>query len=242
MDLRIHKDIAGTVGAPVLLAGWPGMGSVAIGAVSYIRRKLDAVPFAEFDLAEHVIPKTVVIKESLIRFPDAPTAVFYYVEESDLILYEDSTKPQAEGADAAEFTRQILDVAQRLKVQAIYTGSAYANPASHKEPVRVFGVANRAELRDKVLSEGAEPLQQGGISGLNGLLLGYAGLRRIPAACLLATMPQYAMGVPNPKASREIIRILSRVLGLQLDMDELDESVDAAETTLDELAEGKTNQ
>ena len=83
-------------------------------------------------------------------------------------------------------------------------------------------------------------MQKGGISGLNGLLVGYAGLRHIPAACILATMPQYAMHVPNPKASREIVRFLSRVLGLQLDMDELDESVVDAEKTLDKLAERKS--
>ena len=50
-------------------------------------------------------------------------------------------------------------------------------------------------------------------------------------------MPQYAINVPNPKASTEIVRFLSRVLGLQLDMDELDESVVDAEKTLDKLVE-----
>ena len=234
MELKIQKDIAGEVSAPILLAGWPGMGSVAISAVNYMRRKLDAVLFAEFDLTEHVTPKTVVIEESLLRLPDEPNGVFYHVENSDLLIFEDST--QVEGTAAMELTSQILDVAKRLNVQAIYTGSAFVNPTSHKEPSRVFGVANRAELRDRLFSEGAEPFQKGHISGLNGLLPGYAGLRQIPAACILATMPQYGIHVPNPKASREIVRFLCRLLGLELDMDELDESVDAAETILEKLA------
>ena len=185
MELKTHKDITGEVSAPILLAGWPGMGSVAIGAMSYMRRKLDAVPFAEFDLTEHVTPKTVVIEESLLRLPDEPNGVFYHVENSDLLIFEDSIWPQVEGTAATELTGQILDVAERLNVQASYTGSAYVMPTSHKEPVRVFGVANRAELRDKLFSEGAEPLRQGHISGLNGLLPGYACLRQIPAACIL---------------------------------------------------------
>ncbi len=97
-------------------------------------------------------------------------------------------------------------------------------------------VANSVELRDKLYLEGAETLEQGQISGLNGLLPGYAGLREIPAACVLASMPQYGTHVPNPKASRGIVRFLSRLLGLQLDMEELDESVAAADLILEKLA------
>ena len=216
------------------------MGSVAIGAISYIRRKLEAVPFAEVDLSEHWTPKSVVIEESLVEIPDGSAHMFYYVPNANLLIFEESTGPQVEGDVASELTKQILDVAEQLSVKAIYTGSAYAMPASHKESVRVFAVSTQPELRDSLFSEGAEPMEKGQISGLNGLLVGYAGVRHIPAACILATMPQYANNVPNPKASREIVRFLSQVLGLQLDMDELDESVDAAEKTLDKLAERKT--
>ncbi len=240
MKIEVQKDITEELSAPVLLAAWSGMGSVAIGAISYIRRKLEAVPFAEIDLSEDWTPKSVVIEESLVKFPDGSGQVFYYVPNANVLIFEASTGPQVEGEAASELTKQILDFAEQLGVKAIYTGSAFVNPASHKEPVEVFAVATQPELRDSLFSEGAKPMQKGGISGLNGLLVGYAGLRHIPAACLLATMPQYAINVPNPKASTEIVRFLSRVLGLQLDMDELDESVVDAEKTLDKLVERKT--
>ena len=90
------------------------MGSVAIGAISYIRRKLEAVPFAEVDLSEHWTPKSVVIEESLVEIPDGSAHMFYYVPNANLLIFEESTGPQVEGDVASELTKQILDVAEQL--------------------------------------------------------------------------------------------------------------------------------
>ena len=38
MRVRLHQDIK--TEEPILLAGWPGMGNVGIGAVDYLRREL----------------------------------------------------------------------------------------------------------------------------------------------------------------------------------------------------------
>ena len=72
---------------------------------------------------------------------------------------------------------------------------------------------------------GAKPMEGGHISGLNGLLLGFAEKKGIEALCLLATIPQYAIGIPNPKASSAIIDILSRILNIQVDLRELNEHI-----------------
>jgi hypothetical protein len=63
----------------------------------------------------------------------------------------------------------------------------------------------------------------GHISGLNGLVLAAAAARGIRAACLLATIPQYAVSLPNPKASRAIIEALQRIAGFKIDFAEIDE-------------------
>jgi hypothetical protein len=63
----------------------------------------------------------------------------------------------------------------------------------------------------------------GHISGLNGLMLGYAGERGIGSVCLLATMPQYAIGLPNPRATKAIIEALQKTLRFNISLEELDE-------------------
>ena len=111
-------------------------------------------------------------------------------------------------------------------------------PISHKQEVQVLGVANRSSLRDTLEPHGVEILQQGHISGLNGLLLGFAGLRDIEAACLLATMPQYAIQMPNPKASRAIVQVFESLLGIDVDLSEIDEAAEQINRSMGEI-EGK---
>jgi len=65
-------------------------------------------------------------------------------------------------------------------------------------------------------------MEGGQISGLNGLLLGYAAVKDIEGICLLATMPLYAVNLPNPRASKALLEVLVRALGVEVDMTELD--------------------
>ncbi|MDP6776172.1 MAG: PAC2 family protein [Candidatus Latescibacteria bacterium] len=236
MNLKINRDISGEIESPALLAGWPGMGNVGVGAVDYIRRKIDAVPFAEVDMKEYFTPEAVEVENGIAKFPDLPSHVFYYVPSSNLIIFESET--QVAGGGGVSLMNQILDLAQQLGVRTVYTGAAFAMPISHKQEVQVLGVANQSSLRDTLEPHGVEILQQGHISGLNGLLLGFAGLRDIEAACLLATMPQYAIQMPNPKASRAIVQVFESLLDIEVDMSEIDEAAEQVNRSMGEI-EGK---
>ena len=68
-------------------------------------------------------------------------------------------------------------------------------------------------------------MEAGHISGLNGLVLGLAKERNINAFCLLATMPQYAISLPNPKASGAIIEALEKILNFVVSLEEMDEYI-----------------
>ncbi len=236
MNTKITTDISGKVTAPVLLAAWPGQGSVGVGALDYLRRKLNAEPFAEVDMSEYFTPEAVVVENGIARsFTELPSHKFYYVEDPELIIFE--SEAQIGGTGGIVVMNQILDLAQSLKVHTVYTAAAYAMAIRHSETVQVLGVANQESLRDSLLPHGVEILQEGHISGLNGLLLGAAGTRDLGAACLLATMPLYAQMMPNPKASREIVRVFSRMFNLDLDMAEIDEAVEQMDGTMAEIEE-----
>ena len=233
MNLKIIKDISGEVSNPTLLAGWPGMGSVGVGAINYMRRQLGAVPFAEMDMNEYFSPESVVVEDGISNFPDLPSHVFYTVPGKDVLIFE--SEAQLPGQGGISMMNQILDLSEGLHVRSIYTGAAFAVPISHTERVQVLGVSNRESLRDSLIPHGVEVLKQGQISGLNGLLLGFAGARDIPAACLLATMPHYFIQMPNPKASREVVKVLLSILEMEVDMEEMDEAVDQMEKVLSEI-------
>ena len=236
MNIKVTEDITSRIGKSTLLAAWPGMGSVGVGALDYLRRNLGAVPFAEVDMSEFFAPEAVVVEKGIAKsFSDLPSHRFYYVEDRDLIIFE--SEAQIVGLGGVTLMNQVLDFVQDLNVSTIYTSAALAMPIRHSEEVQVLAAANQESLRDELVEHGVEILQEGHISGLNGLLLGAAGLRRIEAACLLATMPLYAQMMPNPKASREIVRVFERILGVEVDMEEINEAAVQMDETMSEIEE-----
>jgi proteasome assembly chaperone (PAC2) family protein len=224
MDLNIRKDITNEVASPALLAGWPGIGNVGVGAVNYLRRQLGAEPFADVDMTEFFCHEEVVVKDGIAKLPEIPSHVFYYVPGKDLIIFE--SESQVPGQGGISLMNSVLDLAQQMDVQVIYTAAALAVPMRHTEDVHVLGISNREALRDQLIPHGVEVLEEGQISGLNGLLLGFADSRNISSACLLATMPHHVVTMPNPKASHEIVKVLCSLLDLEVDMTEMDEAAD----------------
>ncbi len=235
MNLKMRKDLSGEVKSPILLAGWPGMGNVGVGAIDYLRRKLGMVAFAEVDMSEYFTPEAVMVEDGIAKLPKLPSHVFYYLRDPELIIFE--SESQIVGDKGILLLGQILDIAEKLKVRTIYTGAAFAMPISHREEVRVMGVANGQSLRDSLVPHGVEVLKQGHISGLNGLILGFAGIRGIEAACLMGTMPQYAIGIPNFKASRAIVKVLESIIEIRVDMAEMDHAVEQMNQTMAEIEE-----
>ncbi len=233
MKLNVLKELPRSFQASVMLAGWPGMGSVGIGAIDYIRRKLDAVAFAEIDMQSHFTPEAMIVEDGIAAFPDPPAHIFYVVEEHDLIIFQ--SEAQIGGVPGDELLEKVLNVGQQVGIDTVLTGAAYLTQASHKEDAQVLGVANNTEFRDLLASHGIEILKEGMVSGLNGLLLGFAQKRELNAACFLGTMPQYAAPIPNPKASKEIVLALAHILNFSLDMSEIDDAAEKMEGTMEDI-------
>ena len=235
MNLNIRTDISADVTSPTLLAGWPGMGSVGIGAINYLRRHLDAVPFADVDMSEFFCHEEVVVEDGIAKLPEMPSHSFYHVPGKDLVIFE--SEAQVPGQGGIALMNRVLDLAEELDVQAIYTAAAYGVQMRHSEDVQVFGISNRETLRDHLVPHGVEVLTKGQISGLNGLLLGFADARSISAACLLSTMPYHLIQMPNPKASREIVKVLCNLMDLEVDLNEMDEAVEEMGKALEAIEE-----
>ena len=221
MPLKQISDI--NMKVPVLIAGWPGMGRVGIGAATYLRRQLKATLVARLDVTSYQVPEAIIVKDGVGRLPDPPSQLLYLAAEIPLFIFEGDT--QFEGATGLRVAGELLDACQRYGVQTVYTGAAFAVPASFREPIEVFGVATDERLKATFASLQVKPLEEGRITGLNGLLLGMAGARGMAAACFLATMPQYAVEAPNPKASKAVVEVFQRILNTGVDMAEIDRRI-----------------
>jgi len=220
-EFKIFKNVELT--NPVMIAGWPGMGSVALGVVDYLRKTLDAKPLAEMRLDPMATVDSVVVESGVASLPPGPRNTLYYTKNPDLIILEGEA--QLAGPAGIVLLNKVLDLAVKFKVKAIYTGAAFPLPISHKEDPDVYGAVNKKSLAGIFAGLEIKAMEEGHISGLNGLILGLAKERDIDAVCLLATMPQYAISLPNPKASGAIIETLEKILNFIVSLEEMDEYI-----------------
>lgn len=216
-DIKFYRKIEAV--NPVMIAAWPGMGNVALGTVDYIRKELKAIRFAEIKIDPLAVLDAVEVKDGLSRLPKPPLNTFYHAKNPDIIIFEGEV--QLTGKSGIELLNKVLDAAAELKVSRIYTAAAFPMPVSYKDVSELYGVANKETLRDVLVKSGIKLMEGGHISGLNGLMLSFAAKKDIEAACLLATMPQYAISLPNPKASQAIIEALAKILGIKIDVHEI---------------------
>ncbi len=220
-DFRIIKDVE--FNNPVMIAGWPGMGSVALGVVNYLRRKLSQGELAEIKLDPMATIDSVVVENGIASMPPGPKNTLYYVKNPDIIILEGEV--QLAGQAGVMLLNKILDIAVKFKVKTIYTGAAFPLPISHKEDPDIYGAVNKGTIKSMLSKHGIKTMDGGHIAGLNGLILGLAKDRGINAVCLLATMPQYAISIPNPKASGAIIETLEKILNFVVSLEELDDLI-----------------
>ena len=237
MAVRLLGDAGARAG--VLIAGWPGMGQVGLGACDYLRQKLNATLFARIDVSVYHQPEALTVEDGIGRMPDPPKQDLYYSDEPPLFIFEGDT--QLSGEPGFRLAAELLDFVLRHGTETVFTGAAYAMPVSFRKRPAVYGAATDEHLKARFTALGIEPLKEGHISGLNGLLLGLAAQRAMPAACLLATMPQYAVEAPNPKASRALIQVFQRILNTSVDLAEIDEAVRQADQMFKDF-ESKVNE
>lgn len=234
--IKYHKHPS--IENPAMLACWPGMGNVAFQAIDYIRKKINAALFAEIDLNGIIAPDAIAVDDGVSTLPKSPPILLYFSKKPPLII--SIGEVQSYGQSSVYIMENLLDVAQKYKVKRIFTGAAFPMHMSHMDESKVNVVANKSSMLNWLLKNerDLEIMREGQISGLNGLMLGFAAKKDIEAACLLATLPIYAVNIPNPKASLAIIKVLQRILNINIDLTDITLSIQEIDKTLDEIERG----
>ena len=208
---------------PVMLAAFPGMGNAGLITVDYLRRNMNAEVFAEMDMSPFFIPDSIVVKDGIAQLPEIPIGVFYYANNPDLIIFESNA--QFTGREGITIIKTILDVIGGFPIKQIFTFAAFAQPMSHRTASEILVTCNSSVLLEEFKDHGVIPMPDGYIAGLNGLLLGVAASRQIDSACLLGTIPGYATNLNYPKASLELVKVVSKILQVPIDTSKLQRNV-----------------
>ena len=222
MKTEVRKLRKVKLRSPVLVEGLPGLALVGRLAVGYLVEALKAEKFAEL-YSPHFPYYVIVDSEGRIRLPKGE---FYFWRNGqrgpDLILLVGDSQAQTNEGQY-EVAACVLEFAKQHGVRTVITVGGYRTDEGGS---RVVCASTSRELLNKALEAGAEVSPPGSpIVGIAGLLLGLTNFMDMEALCLLGETKGH---LPDPRAAKNVLKVLSRILGIEVDFSGLDKSIEEA--------------
>lgn len=211
-----------TLRDPWLIAAWPGLGAVAVIAASYLIRSVGARQVKGLSGAAYFEQQHVSVHDGIAATAPAPGGLFYEWrnpgEGRDLLVFLGEAQPRSGGA---RWCRDILDYARQRGARRLVTFAALGTQLQPGHAAHVHAVATDRAILEEILDVGAAPLKEGQIGGLNGVLLGVGEREGFGGACLMAEIPYFAGGVPNPKAALAALEVLQSFADIEIQLEPL---------------------
>ncbi|MGZ5546735.1 MAG: PAC2 family protein [Nitrososphaeraceae archaeon] len=154
--------------------------------------------------------------QSTVSLNPTTTTVSSPLSSQDLILLTGDSQPVVPGSEYV-LSEQILDLITKFKISNIYSLASYVTGTFVNDP-KIYGTATNPEMIKSFRSFNISTLDNGNITGMNGLILGLGKLRGIEGICLLGETSGYVI---DAKASKNLLEILNNVLGININMDEM---------------------
>ncbi|MFM7057011.1 MAG: PAC2 family protein [Planctomycetota bacterium] len=221
---------------PWMLAVWPGMGHVAMGAGYYLIARLKMTLLAELATKEFFDPEQVDVHRGLVQPLQPPRSRLFVRQDPhgqhDLLVLLSEAQPSSGRID---FCRRVLEFAHRLGVVRIITLAAVASEMEPEAEPRMFAIATDLAGLHELEQLGATPLEDGRISGLNGLVLAAAAEAGIQGLGILGEIPRVFSQFPFPPASLVALRALASLSRLEIDLSEMQRQADNVQTQLSSL-------
>ena len=215
--------------------GWNDAAESATTALSFVATRWGAERFGAIDPEEffdfQVARPTVRLTEGVTRVIEWPELEF------------SSARPAAGDRDVVfltgaepnlrwkTFSGAIVDVARELGVEMVVSLGALLADVPHTRPVQITGIAADAALSERL---GFTATRYEGPTGIVGVVQDACTKAGLLAASLWAPVPHYVATVPSPKATLALLGRLQDLLGVPVDMSELEEAAVDYERRLDE--------
>jgi predicted ATP-grasp superfamily ATP-dependent carboligase len=203
--------------------GWNDAGDAASSAVSFLASALEARRFARIDSEEfydfQANRPSVQFDEGHKREIVWPTVEVFEAPAPraprDLVLVQGIEPSMRWRA----FSSHLVDLAEALGVQVVVSLGALLGDVPHTRPVTMTGYASDPSLAARLGMMGSTYEGPTGIVGVLHHACADAGL---PSASLWAAVPHYVAAAANPKAALALIRRLEGLIGVSVDVSDLE--------------------
>ncbi len=231
---ELHNPVA-----VMAFTGWNDAANAASNAARFVARRLGARRFATIEsdpfYAFTETRPSVRMDSGGERQLTWPGNEFYYART-------DGDAPDYVIGIGAEpnlrwrtFTGECLDLFAALRVSMVVSLGALIGEASHRRPIDVTGSAADPELAKRL---NLQRSRYEGPTGIVGVLHYALQEARRPSASLWATVPHYITGEQCPPASLAVLQRLERLLGVNFELEELEEASERFRNQLDTTIAG----
>ncbi len=214
---------------PVLVCGLPGSGYVGKLAADHLVSLFKLKKVAEY--SSETFPPQVNVKEDG-TVEQLKGELFYAPTKKgqSLFVFTADAQPTTSEGEYA-LSDAVVNLVKKCGVKKVYTLAAYITGSFSTAP-KVYGAATSKGMLDLISEKGATLMKDGGISGMNGLMIGMAALRGLEGACLLGETSGY---VVDAGASKSVLEVLSKVVGLPIDTSKLKEKAEETQKLISQL-------
>jgi proteasome assembly chaperone (PAC2) family protein len=235
-ELRVHRRPDLT--RPVLIAafrGWNDGAQAASLAAGYLAKTWQAERFAHVDPEEffdfQATRPHVSLEGGITRKIDWPETAFYHARpdgiDRDIVLLL-GIEPNLRWRT---FTELLVDLVRDLGVEMMITLGALLADVPHTRPSPVTGSASDPDLVQQL---GLSESRYEGPTGIVGVLHDACRQAEIPSASLWVAVPHYVSLTPSPRAAVALCERLGGLIGLDVDVSELEEAAQSYEEQVSE--------
>jgi len=213
----------------ILIEGLPGIGLVGKLAADHMLDELKAKKFAEL-YSPYLPPQVSIRDDGTIHLVN--NELYYWKgKENDLILLLGDFQGITPDSQY-RISEKTLEIGEKFNLSKIFTLGGLGTGNIVRTP-KVFGAATDKNLvkelkKYEVIFKGG-----GAIFGAAGLLIGLGMQRNIPGACL---MGETHGQIIDAKSAEAVLRVLTKVLRIEIDMTELTEKAKETEEQMSRVS------
>lgn len=213
----------------VLVCGLPGSGYVGKLAADHLVSSFKLKRVAEFSTPTFP-PQVSVRQDGTVEPPKGELFFARAGRGRSLFVFTADAQPTT-SAGEYELSDAVVKFAKKCGVKRVYTLAAYITGSFSSSP-KVYGAGTSRAMLESLTENGVTLMKDGGISGMNGLLIGVAALRGLEGACLLGETSGY---VVDAAASKAVLELLARVIGVPVDTSKLKEKAEETQKVISQL-------
>ncbi len=232
--IELHLSEVPQLRNPIMVVGLPDSGRVAKIVLDHLIKTLKATKIG-YLYSDYLPPRLLMTQEGQVDM--MKHEIFYWVNQDasqDLLLYTGDAQPiLPEGA--FRLSEAVIDLAQKFGVTLVVTVGAFITGKIAEKP-SVYGAASEAALVEELKKLNVKIIDSGAVTWMNGLIPGLAKVRRLQGVFLSGETSGFMV---DPRAAMIILRVLTKKLGLDLDLSELEKQAKDVEVALKKAAAGE---